>query len=85
MNDGRQVATCMVENTVFADDTTLHGSHQELHKSDALGPCGMDVFSQAMSKWGSTEHKGKREKYVFASNGGGIGPSTAPTVTSREV
>lgn len=82
-NDGRQVETCMVENTVFADDTTLHGSHQELHESDALGPCGMDVFSQAISKWGSTEHQGKRERYVFGSNadtclvGGGIGPSTA--------
>lgn len=73
----------MVENTVFADDTTLHGPDQELHAADQLGPSGMDVFSQAISKWGSTEHPGKREKYVFGSNadtclvGGGIGPSAA--------
>lgn len=52
-NDGRTAQTCMVENIVFADDTTLHGARQELHEADQAGPCGMDVFSHAVKKWGS--------------------------------
>lgn len=82
-NDGRSNPTLQVENTVFADDAALHGIKQELHESDNVGPCGMDVFSQAVHKWGSSEHQGKRERYTYGSNsdtclvGGGIGPSTA--------
>lgn len=82
-NDGRSAQTLQVDTTVFADDTTLHGLKQELHESDNVGPCGMDVFSQAVHKWGSSEHQGKRERYIYGSNrdtclvGGGIGPSNA--------
>lgn len=82
-NDGRPSDTCMVTNTVFADDTTLYGLRTELHEADDRGPSGLDVFSNAVQAWGSTEHPGKRERYVFGSNagtclvGGGIGPSSS--------
>ena len=42
-NDGRQVETCVVESTVFSDDTTLHGFDRELHEADQLGPRGMGI------------------------------------------
>ncbi|CAL1144536.1 unnamed protein product, partial [Cladocopium goreaui] len=64
-NDDRQCHRALVETTIFADDTTLHGDRQELHVSDALGPSGMDCFASAVAQWGSEEHAGKRELHTY--------------------
>ena len=82
-NDGRPSNQTCVEVTVFADDTTLHGSRQELHQSDEHGSAGMDVFAQAVADWGSTEHPDKREVHTYGTPsrvclvGGGIDPGEA--------
>eukprot|EP00435_Cladocopium_sp_Y103_P023322 s794_g5.t1 len=82
-NDGRDCHTTQVEVTIFADDTTLHGSSIELHNADDRGKSGMDVFADAVADWGSQEHEGKREKHTFGSTttvclvGGGISPGEA--------
>lgn len=82
-NDRRECHTTHVEVTIFADDTTLHGSHTELHVSDDRGKSGMDTFADAVADWGSQEHEGKREKHTFGSAtsvclvGGGISPGEA--------
>ena len=82
-NDQRQCRRAMIESTIFADDTTLHGNHQELHMSDDRGPSGMDCFAAAVSQWGSQEHEGKRECHVYGQEsevclvGGGISPLQA--------
>ena len=81
--DDRPVQHLTVDTTIFADDTTLHGLRQELHEAELGHPSGMDAFSAAVGVWGSAEHAGKREKFVYGSNenvclvGGGLGPEEA--------
>ena len=77
-NDGRECLRDVVEATIFADDTTLHGNDDELFQADEQGPSGMDVYAGALRQWGSREHEGKREQHVYGNDdevclvGGGI-------------
>ena len=74
-NDDREFEVVQVASTIFADDTTLHGTREELLGMDEAHPgvpSGLDAFSGELQGWGSLEHPEKREVHVFGESGTGI-------------